>query len=127
MQQTNRLEEACTVFQETIRQQPHHQTALMSLATSLHSLGRLEEALPHYESSVKLSPNNTLLLQNFVILLKNMGKYQYASDVVDVVVELLPDDNEAIQMQSSVKKLLQGKPCCHHCYCCCYHFTSHAS
>jgi cytochrome c-type biogenesis protein CcmH/NrfG len=69
MQQTGRLSEACTVYDETLRINPGHVSAAVNLATALHALGRLTEALPAYDLAVQQAPSNVVLLQNYAALL----------------------------------------------------------
>jgi Tfp pilus assembly protein PilF len=108
MQQTNRLTEACTLFQETLRLAPAHPRAPSLLATALHSQGRHAEALPHYESALLQTSGNVVLLQNFAALLQSLHCPQRAWEVISEAAALLPEDAAVREVQSAYKKLAQG-------------------
>ena len=118
LEHTNRLAEAVTLFEETLRQAPAHPSSPLHLATALHSLGRLTEALPVYQAALHLpqGPTNALLLQNFAALLSALGHHQHALAVISEAAALLPEHQDqeggVRDVQTTYQKQAQGVCCC---------------
>jgi len=65
LEQTQRLEEAVTCYQEAVRLNPGADASFNNMANCLHALGRFAQAHDAYRQAIRLAPMNGAYYRNF--------------------------------------------------------------
>jgi protein O-GlcNAc transferase len=90
LQETQRLEEARTLYTQLLARRPDFVDAHLHLGVVLSILGRFEEAVKSFQEAVRLAPGNAQAQGNLGIALCHLGRYDEAIWVLRAAVARVP-------------------------------------
>ena len=96
-----KVNEAITLYEETLRLKNDHGDALKSLATAYHSIGRSMDAIQLYDKAIQYNDQDVIMLSNYATLLlqtDNTNLKQAGIKVANKAARLSPNDPEVIKV-----------------------------
>jgi len=107
LDQTDRKEEAITIYKKAIARapqlgEPHHNLGLL-----LHKMNKIDEAMAEYEKAVELEP--TYIHSHYMLagLLSERGKLEEAASHLRIVVSIAPGYQKAEEHLANIERLLE--------------------
>jgi len=100
----NRINNAKTIISELLEYKGSDHGFITNLAKSLVDIGLFKDALRFYELAIELKPEFSGYHYNLASTLRMLGDIDGAERALAKVITLDPEDHEAIQMRSSLKK-----------------------
>ncbi len=93
--QQGQLDQAASLYEQALQQQPENTTALQLLGALRGQQGRNTEAIRLTEAALKQQPSDFGTLVNYASVLMAMGRYEDALDKLDRALAVKPDFFEA--------------------------------
>jgi len=91
LQQTGRMQEAMTQWEQAVRVNPDYAQAHYDLGVALAHAGKIQEALQHFEQAVRISPGFADAHCNLGIALMRLGRTQEAIEEYQKALRFKPN------------------------------------
>jgi tetratricopeptide (TPR) repeat protein len=96
--QLDDLENACLWAEKVLELNESEADAVKIIAFAFVRQGKREEAISYYRRALEIQPDNSILLYNMALLYQEMEDYDTALTILKQVVELTPEDSDALKL-----------------------------
>ena len=96
--QLDDLDSACLWAEKVLELNESEADAVKIIAFSFVRQGKREEAIEYYRRALDIQPDNHVLLYNMALLYQEMEDHETALNILKQVVELTPEDADALKL-----------------------------
>ena len=105
LREKNHIRESLPYFEKAVHLDPENPETHHNLGVAYESISDTDKAIKHYQRAIKLTPYAIEPRLHLATMLTQKGRYQEAMIELSIVLEIAPNNIEAINKLQFVKRL----------------------